>query len=47
MTLIKNCVIVLLFGLLVVGMIFYGVKQIDAKEKVASNEIQIIGNIAS
>ncbi|WP_449539605.1 hypothetical protein [Ferdinandcohnia sp. Marseille-Q9671] len=31
MALVKNCIIVLLFALVVVGMIFYGVKTIEAK----------------
>ncbi|WP_453990285.1 hypothetical protein [Bacillus nitroreducens] len=32
MVLIKNCIIVLLFALLVVGMILIGVRSIEAKE---------------
>lgn len=32
MALVKNCIIVLLFALLVVGMILYGVRTIEAKE---------------
>ncbi|WP_189655141.1 hypothetical protein [Bacillus sp. HNG] len=33
MALVKNCIIVLLFALLVVGMILFGVRTIEAKEK--------------
>ncbi|WP_157256126.1 hypothetical protein [Bacillus timonensis] len=32
MALVKNCIIVLLFALIVVGMILYGVRTIEAKE---------------
>ncbi|MCC3358629.1 hypothetical protein [Bacillus sp. REN16] len=32
MALVKNCIIVLLFALLVVGMILFGVRSIEAKE---------------
>ncbi|WP_159439897.1 hypothetical protein [Bacillus sinesaloumensis] len=32
MALVKNCIIVLLFALLVVGMILLGVRTIEAKE---------------
>ncbi|MFT4412316.1 hypothetical protein ACLM5H_00515 [Fredinandcohnia humi] len=31
MVLIKNCIIVLLFAIILVGMIFYGVNTIEAK----------------